>query len=94
MCGRQIVLVFGGFSQIHKWHGGEPAKGKGKRRHKARRFKAVVKECMSTTERSNLHGDSELETFRSAHGIFLFTECNVVMDRNVNAASNLTTRAK
>jgi hypothetical protein len=47
--GKQLVLAFGDFSMLHKWRGRARAKGKGKLRQNARRFKVVVaKECMST----------------------------------------------
>jgi transposase len=54
----------------------------------------VVKKWVSMKKCSNCQGGSEAETFCGAHGLMRCPECNVFEGWDVNAASNLATRAK
>ena len=95
LCRKQLRLAFGDFSQLNKWRGRAPAKGRDNRGRKATRFKVVVvKEWMSASKCSNWQGDSDVGTICGARGLVRCLECNVAMYQDGSAAPNLATWAK
>jgi hypothetical protein len=95
LCRKQLRLAFGDFSQLHKWRGRAPAKGRDNGGRKATRFKeGVVKEWKSASKCSRRQGDSDVGRICGARGLVRRLECSVAMYQDGSAAPTLATRAK